>query len=102
MALIAIMEPATEGQTSRVNKQPLKGCTSNKINALLDSGSDGDLFFLPKGDKPFPYLARQVPQSWHMSNGSFQTNGRGKIRVNFFEYLVSREYLLQYDIVEYK
>ena len=36
MALIAIMEPATEGQTSRVNKQPLKGCTSNKIKVLLD------------------------------------------------------------------
>ncbi len=32
MALIAIMEPATESQTSRVNKQPLKVHPSNKIS----------------------------------------------------------------------
>ncbi len=47
-ALIAIMELATESLTSRVNKQPLKGHPSNKTKVLLDSGSDGDLFFLPK------------------------------------------------------
>ena len=62
-ALIAIMEPASKSQTSRVKKQPLKGCPSNKMK-VLDSGSDRDLFFLPKGrDKPFSYLARQVPKS---------------------------------------
>jgi hypothetical protein len=43
-----------------------------------------------------------VPKSWHTSNGSFQTTGRGKIRVKFFEYSNSKEYLLQPDIVEYK
>ena len=59
MALIAIMEPATESQTSRGNKQPLKGCPSNKMKVLLDSGSDGDLFLPPKvRDKPFTYLTR--------------------------------------------
>ena len=64
--------------------------------------SDRDLYFLPQGkDKPFPYLTRQVPKSWHMSNGSFQTNGRGKARVKFFEYSASREYTLQPDVVEY-
>ena len=78
MALIAIMELATESQTFRVNKQLLKGHPSNKIKVIMDLGSDGDLFFLPKGrDKPFPYLTRQVPKSWHMSNGTFQTNRRG-------------------------
>jgi hypothetical protein len=57
---------------------------------------------IPKGkDKPLPYLARQVPKSWHTSNGSFQTNGRAKIRVKFFEYLANREYMLQPDVVEY-
>eukprot|EP00804_Cyclotella_cryptica_P017417 CCRYP_016643-RA/>CCRYP_016643-RA protein AED:0.05 eAED:0.05 QI:1387/-1/1/1/-1/1/1/282/1119 len=101
--LVAIMEPATESQSARAYKQPLRSRPSNKIKVLLDSGSDGDLIFLPKGeDKPFPYLARQVPKSWHTSNGSFQTTGRGKIRVKFFEYSNSKEYLLQPDIVEYK
>ena len=101
-ALIAIMEPATESQSSRVNKQPLRSRPSNKIRVLLDSGSDGDLYFLPKGnDKPFPYLTRQTPKSWRTSNGSFQTNGRGKIRLKFFEYSASREYMIQPDIVEY-
>ena len=36
-----------------------------------------------------------------MSNGSFQTNGRGKLRLNFFEYSANREYIIQPDIVEY-
>ncbi len=101
-AVIAIMEPATESQSSRAHKQPLRSRPSNKIRVLLDSGSDGDVYFLPKGkDKPFPYLTRQVPKSWHMSNGSFQTNGRGKIRLKFFEYSASKEYTVQPDIVEY-
>jgi hypothetical protein len=54
-ALIAIMEPATESQSSSAYKQPLMSHPSNKIKVLLDSGSDGDLYFLQKGkDKPFP------------------------------------------------
>ena len=64
MALVAIMEPAIENQSSRVSKQPLKSCPSNKGKVLLDSGSNGDLYFLPKGkDKPFLYLTRQVLKS---------------------------------------
>ena len=102
MALIAIMEPATESQSSRAYKQPLRSRPSNKIKVLLDSGSNGDLYFLQKGkDKPFPYLTRKVPKSWHTSNGSFQTNGRGKLRLKFVEYYASREYTIQPDIVEY-
>ena len=51
--------------------------TSNTvIRILLDSGSDGDLLFHEKGtEKHFPYLTRQVPKSWHTSNGSFLTKG---------------------------
>ena len=102
MALVAIMEPATDSQSSRVITQPLEGCPSNKIKVLLDSRSNGDLCFLPKGkDKPFPYLIRQVPKSWHTSIGSFQTNGRAKIRVKFFDCLAGREYTLLPDVVEY-
>ena len=101
-AVIAIMEPATESQSSRAHKQPLRSRPSNKIRVLLDSGSDGDLYFLPKGkDKSFPYLTRQAPKSWRTSNGSFQTHGRGKFRLKFFEYSASREYTIQPDIVEY-
>ena len=102
MAVRAIMEPATESQSSRAYKLPLRSRPSNKIRVLLDSGSDGDRFFLQKGkDKPFPYLTRQVPKSWNKSNGSFQTNGRGKVRLTFFEYSASRAYTIQPDIVEY-
>ena len=52
-----------------------KQATKEKlIRVLLDSGSDGDLLFHQKGKpKHFPYLTRQVPCSWHTSNGVFQT-----------------------------
>ena len=101
-AVIAVMEPATESQSSRAYKQPLRSRPSNKIRVLLDSGSDGDLYSLPKGkDKSFPYLTRQAPKSWCTSNGSFQTHVRGKFRLNFFEYSTTREYTIQPDIVEY-
>ncbi len=43
-----------------------------------------------------------MPKSWHTSNGSFQTNGRAKLRVKFFEYSTSREYFIQPDVVDYK
>ena len=67
-ALIAIMEPVTESPSSRAYKQPLRSHPSNKIKVLLDSGCNGDLYFLPKGkDKPFPYLTRQAPKTWRMS-----------------------------------
>jgi len=47
-------------------------------------------------------VKRQVPKSWQTSNGSFQTNGRAKLRIKFFEYSTSREYFIQPDVVEYK
>jgi len=54
-ALIAIMEPATESQSSRAHNQPLRSHPSNRIKVLLDSGSNGDLYFLPKEkSNPFP------------------------------------------------
>jgi hypothetical protein len=44
------------------------------VRVLLDSDSDGDLFFVDK-DKPMllPSSKRLVPQSWNTSNGRFQT-----------------------------
>ena len=97
------MEPATESQSLGRIKQSLKSCPSNKIKVLLDTESDGDIYSLHKGkDKPFPYLTRQVPKSWHTSNGSFQTNGRANIRVKFLDYSASKEYFIQPDVMEYK
>jgi len=101
IALVTIMEPATKSQSSRAIKQPLQNHPSNKIKVLKDSGSNGDLFFLPKeNNKPFPYLTKQVPKSSHTSNVSLQTNGRGKIRVKFCESSTSRECTLQPAVVE--
>jgi hypothetical protein len=41
--------------------------------------------------KPFPYLTRQVPKSWHKSNGIFQTHGRRKLRIKCLDHSASRE-----------
>ncbi len=102
MALVAIMEPATENLSSKGPQIPLTSHPSNKILVLLDKGSNGDLFFHEKGKlKTFPYLTRQVPKSWHVSNGTFHIHGRGKLRIKFLDYSARREYLVQPDIVEY-
>ncbi len=75
---------------------------SNKIWVLLDTGSNGDLFFHKKGkSKPFPSLTRKVPKSWYTSNGTFHMHGRGKLRIKFLDYSANREYLVQPDIGEY-
>jgi hypothetical protein len=94
---------ATESRARRKIEHPGRCCTSNNIiKVLLDSGSDGDLWFHEKGTPMhFPYLTRQVPLSWHTSNGSFLTKGRSKVTLKFFEYSNSREYTVTPDIVEY-
>ena len=95
MAVVAIMEAATENSSSKRPQIPLMSCPSNKIPVLLDTGSNGDLFFHEKGKpKPFPYLTRQVPKSWHTSIGTFHMHGRGKLRIKFLDYSASREYLV--------
>ncbi len=87
--------------TSRISSKKVRK-KKVLIKVLLDSGSDGDPLFHEKGTaKHFPYSARQVPQSWHMSNGVFQTNGRGKANIKFFEYSNSKQFLAEPDIVEY-
>jgi hypothetical protein len=86
----------------------LKPTHSNKVSkkkilrVLLDTGSDGDIMFHKKGtNKPFPYLTRQVPKTWHTSNGDFQTKGQGDIQLKFFQYSNSKRVHVQPDIVEY-
>jgi hypothetical protein len=56
-------------------------------------------FFMKKGN--LPYLTRQVPCSWHTSNGVFNTKGRGKLLIRFFEYSNSTEFLAEPDVYEY-
>ena len=59
---------ATKNQTKQRFKHSARSHPSDAvIKVLLDSGSDGDLMFHEK-EMPmhFPYLTRQVPNSWHM------------------------------------
>ena len=96
-AVMAVITGLHKGPPS--NKKASKKKT---IRVLLDSGSDGDLLFHKKGKgKQFPYLPRQVPKTWHTSNGDFQTKGKGNIQLKFFQYSNSKRVHLQPDIVEY-
>ena len=85
-AIVASLIHLARSTASTRGKHLSKSHKNNLIRVLLDSGSDSDLWFQEKGaPKCFPYLARQVPESWHMSNGSFQTKGRGEVKLTFFE-----------------
>ena len=94
---------ATDCQACRKSEHPGRCYTSNNIiSVLLDSGSDGDLWFHEKGTPMhFLYLTRQVPLPWHTSNGSFLTKGRSQVVLKFFEYSNSWEYTVTPDVVEY-
>jgi hypothetical protein len=72
------------------------------VRVLLDSGSDGDLFFV-NNDKPMllPYSKRLVPQSWNTSNGIFQTKRKARVEPNFFDYSDSKRYYSKPE-VEYR
>jgi hypothetical protein len=73
---------------------------SNKIiRVLLDSGSDGDLWFHQKGTpRCFSLLKRQMPKSWHTSGGNFRTKEQRKVKLNIQEY--SSSHSLTPDLVE--
>jgi hypothetical protein len=102
-AIIAkLVHNKANSQSSSGLKHQSKSIKSNLIRVILDSGSDGDLWFQEKGTKPrFPYLTRQVPKSWYTSNGSFLTKGRGEVNLTFFEYSNTKRYIIEPDIVEY-
>jgi hypothetical protein len=93
----------TKNQAKQKFKHPARSRPSNAvIKVLLDSGSDGDLMFHEKGTPMhFPYLTRQVPNSWHLSNRSFLTKGRSEVSLKVFEYSNSTELLVTPDVVEY-
>ncbi len=96
-------QQVTKNQAKQRVEHSARCRPSNKIiQVLLDSGSDGDLMFHEKGTPThFPYLTRQVPNSWCTSNESFLTKGRSTISLKFFEYSNSKEFLVTPDVVEY-
>ena len=51
---------------------------------LLDSGWDGDLFFVHRdGNKRIPRKERIAPQKWRTSNGTFKTTKVGVLELTF-------------------
>ena len=108
-AVMAMLVEPTPSKASKYKSKYKKPKTSSKkvqkpklIKVLLDSGSDGDLWFHKKGTpKCFPYTTRQVPKSWCTSNGNFHTEGRGKLELKFFEYSNSKSVSIRPDVVEY-
>ena len=52
--------------------------------------------------KYFPYTAWHSPKTWQTLNGTFTTNGKGKIQVKFFEYSNSKVVELTPDLVQYE
>jgi hypothetical protein len=99
-AIVAVMrgKPKDGHHCQRSNKH----CKQKLVQVLLDSGSDGDLFYVDK-DKPMllPASKRLVPQSWNTLNGMFQTKPKPEFELNFFEYSDSKRYLAEPDIVEH-
>ena len=73
------------------------------IRVLLDTGSSGDLFFIKKGSQKYiPTMKRVVPQSWGISNSTFQTKKVVVIDISFMYYSASKSVKLTPDIVEYE
>jgi hypothetical protein len=99
-AIVAVMRGRSKHGHHRQRSN--KHYKQKLVQVLLDSCSDGNLFFVDK-DKPMllPSSKRLVPQSWNTSNGMFQTKRKSEIELNFFKYSNSKRYLAEPDIVEY-
>lgn len=106
-AVVAVIDTATEDPTNGIEhskrcRRTNKLLFTKKIRVLLDSGSDGDIWFHKKGaTKRFPYTERQMAKSYHTSAGVFQTKGQAKFELKFFEYSESKHYTIRPDVFEY-
>ncbi len=100
MAVVAVMRGNPKDGYTRQRSN--KHCKQKIVRVLLDSVSSGNLIFVNK-DKPMllPYSKRLVLQSWHTSNGIFQTRCKAWVELNFFEYFDSKRYHVEPDVVEY-
>ena len=68
---------------------------------LLDSGSEGDIFFKHKRNKEYvPAKERFAPQWWRTSNGTFKTTKVGNLEICFPEYSRNKQILIRPDIVD--
>jgi hypothetical protein len=100
IAVVAVMRGnPKDGYTCHSSN---KHCKQKIVRVLLDSGPNGDLIFVNK-DKPMllPYSKRLVPQSWNTLNGTFQMQRKARVELNFFEYLDSKSYHVEPDVVKY-
>ncbi len=99
--VMAVVAVAKYGHAHH-HKSSKKASKERLIWVLFDSSSDVDLLFHQKGKpKHFPYLTRQVPCSWHMSNGVLHTKRRGKFLIKLFEDSNSKEFLAKQDVFQY-
>jgi hypothetical protein len=100
-AVIAIIDTATKDQASGHEHSKRCHCSSEllfsqKIRVLLDSGSDGDIWFHQKGaTNHFPYTKDFT------SAAIFQTKGQAKFTMKFFEYSDSKHYDITPDVFEH-
>ena len=68
---------------------------------LLDSGSDGDIFFKHKRNKEYiPAKERFASQWWRTSNGTLETTKVRNLEICFPEYSKNKQILVRPDIVD--
>jgi hypothetical protein len=101
VAVVAVIDTSTEDPTNGIEHSKL--LFTKKIRVLLDTGSDGDIWFHRKGaTKRFPYTERHLVKSYHTSAGVFHTKGQqAKFEMKFFEYSESKHYTIRPDVLEY-
>ena len=106
-AVVAVIDTSTDDPENGIEhskrcRRTNKLLFTKKIRVLLDSGSDGDIWFHRKGaSKRFPYTERQVVKSYNTSAGKFHTRGKAKFVMKFSEFSESKQYTIRPDIMEY-
>eukprot|EP00956_Cyclotella_meneghiniana_P021002 scaffold37682_cov57-Cyclotella_meneghiniana.AAC.1 len=104
--VIAVIDTSTDDPENGIEhskrcRRTNKLLFTKKIRVLLDSGSDGDIWFHRKGaTKRFPYTERQVVKAYNTSPGKFPTKGKAKF-IMISEFSESKQYTIRPDIMEY-
>ena len=71
------------------------------LKVLLDSGSDGDLFFVQKRRSSIIRLKKRISyQKWRTSNVTFMTRSVGNLDLKFPEFSKSKMTSFQANVVE--
>ena len=93
--------PHFEGQQGHCNS---RRHIKTLWRVLLDTGSDGDIFFQPKSKnkaKQIPFRRRLTPQVWQTSMGLFKPEKVGDFDLTFPEYSGNKRLHLNPDILEF-